>query len=409
MVDWDRVERLRKSGWDWEEVAEDPKVGFHAAPGSGDPGRALLVLYQRRRGRTDHAEVTPINPSKRLSDVSERTWGLARIGYLLAPLIGVWALIAFLAPSPVGLVLPAVPYVALILVAVVCLLLYGLLRTGQRWNRIYRNTLVTGVVVGLVFTGVVALTGTVLFGCPYLPPSTSLSSQPAPGWAKANVASWEQEGKPVFYFYGATWCPYCSASSWAMWKALTEFQVGYDGAIGGLPGTSFEYSSNDAAGPYTPEVVLSNAQVSSPAVDFPASEYLWTPTSGTEGTFPATSNCVQQAYVSAYSGGSIPFVALNGQYIHGGTSLILPDQISTWANGANGGYTTVATDVLQETGAPWSAMHVQAGWICAFLLHCQGYATVASFLNADPALSDPGKYQWTPAMVGLVDSDLAQL
>jgi len=62
MVDRDRVEELRSKGWDWEKVAVDPKVGFHAAASAGDPGPTLRPLYHRckAKGRRD-----PILPARR--------------------------------------------------------------------------------------------------------------------------------------------------------------------------------------------------------------------------------------------------------------------------------------------------------------------------------------------------------
>ena len=408
MVDWDRVEELKSKDWGWDAIAADPKVGFHADTSVRDSGRALRGLYHRRKSRQNRqGETDAPKPSKKEVEAKERKWTLVRIGYLATPLAGLWFLLAYVAPSPVGVIVPAIPWLALVLAAAAFVLLFGLWRTsGPRWTPAFRSTLVYGVVLGLVVSGVIGLTGYALFGCPYLPPT--LGSQPAPGWGSAAASAWQENGKPVFYFYGATWCPYCSASSWALWKALTEFQTGFSGSTSGIPGTSFQYSSDDAAGPYTPEVVLGFAQVNSPVVAFQVNEYYWTPTSGSEA-FPSTSNCVQQAYVTAYSGSSIPFVAINGQYIHGGSTLIAPSDMATWSDGANGGTSTVSTDVLQETGTPWTVIQGQAGWICAYVLKSNGYSTVASFLAANPALSAPGKYQWTSAMTGLVNGDLSQL
>src|SRR5271170_647676 len=121
MVDWDRVEQLRSKGWDWEEIAEDPKVGFTADAASGDPGRALRVLYHRRRGRSPKKEEEPKKGLKNVDAVESR-WTLLRIGYLLVPVVAVWFAIAYVAPSPVGLILPAIPYIALVLIGVVFVL-----------------------------------------------------------------------------------------------------------------------------------------------------------------------------------------------------------------------------------------------------------------------------------------------
>ncbi|MFI5415389.1 MAG: hypothetical protein ACHQ16_07010, partial [Candidatus Lutacidiplasmatales archaeon] len=51
MVDWELVERRRSKGWEWDRIAEDPKVGFHADDSAGDAGRALRALYYQRRSK----------------------------------------------------------------------------------------------------------------------------------------------------------------------------------------------------------------------------------------------------------------------------------------------------------------------------------------------------------------------
>ncbi len=388
MVDWDRVEQLRKAGWAWDEIAEDPKVGFQAAKGA-DPGRALHVLYRKRQGRGDQKESAAPKPSKRVAEELERKWTLARIGYLVVPLVAVWAVVAYLAPSPVGLILPTIPYVALILAIAVVVLVYGLLRSARRWNKVFRNTVVGGLVLGLMFTGVVALAGVLVFGCPVLPPAAALGSQPGPGWAVASVSPWQENGLPILYFYGASWCPYCSASSWAIYKALTEF-----GTLSGQY-TSFSSSSDVYAG--TPEMVLGNAQLTSSNISFVVSEDL----SGVDGTFPSTSNCYESAYVSAYSGNSIPFVVVNGQYIHGGTTLIDPQDLSAYTSGNTGGSgaTTVESQVHAESGSAWTTISPQAYWIMAYLVKATG-APVGYLAK---------QYGWSSATESGVQADLAMI
>ena len=406
MVDWDRVEQLRSKGWDWDRIAADPKVGFHPEASVRDEGRALRALYHRHRSKEGRRESEPTRPTRKDEAAHERRWTLPRVGYLLVPIFGLWALLAYLAPSPVGVLIPAFPYLLIALAGAAFVLFFGLFRTQEkRWTPLFRTTLIVGIILGLVVAGVVGISSYVL-GCPYLPPS--LASEPA-GWSKASVSPWQEGGSPVFYFYGATWCPYCSASSWAMWKALTEFQTGFNGGTNGIPGTSFYYSNPGDVYPSTPEVVLGLASVSSPAVAFQVSEYLWTLSSGVAGTFPGTSNCIQQAYVSAYSGGSIPFVVINGQYIHAGATIIDPNDLSTWADSANGGYGAVASSVLEESGTPWSVVQSQAAWITAFVVKSDGFSTVAAFLTANPGLKNPANYQWTSSMQSLVNTDLGQI
>ena len=341
MVDWDRVEELRSKGWDWDKIADDPKVGFHPDTSVQETGRALRGLYHRQRSRQRRQGPAPeaAPPSKEEREKAERKWTLPRVGYLLVPIFGIWFVIAYIVPSPVGLILPAIPYLALALVLVAFLLLFGLFRSsGKRWTKVYRTTLVAGIVLGLVVSGVIALGGILFFGCPVLPSASSATTQPGAGWTSVSVSPWHENGLPVVYFYGATWCPYCSASSWAIWKALSGF--------GTVSGTSLMYSGEDSI----QEIVLANAQYSSSYITFLVSE----DTSGVTGNFPSTSNCVEQAYVSAYSGSSIPFVAVNGQYIHGGSSLISPpNQFGSETP------QQVWSEVQNENGTAWSVVQGQ--------------------------------------------------
>jgi len=395
MVDWDRVEQLRSKGWDWDEIADDPKVGFTADPGAGDPGRALRVLFHRRRSKEGSKEPSPKKGKKNV-DALESKWSLLRVGYLLVPIFAVWFVVAFFAPSPVGLILPAIPYVALGLAVVAFVLIYALWRAEKRWSKVFRNTVIGGVVLGLVFTGAVGLTGSLLFGCPYLPPSTSLSTEGGPGWTHGNMAPWQDGGKPVVYFYGATWCPYCSAGSWALWKALAQF-----GTVTGTP-TGYSSLSDVAAG--TPEVILANAQVSSANITFQVSE----DTTGIDGTFPGTSNCYQAAYVGAYSGSSIPFLVVNGQWIHAGTPITNPTGLAsyTYSQSSGTGAGVVFGQVQSENssgGSAWPAVAPQAYWIMAYLAHACG-AT-----NSGGVAWLATQYHWSTSTRAAVTSDLLQI
>ena len=386
MVDWDRVEDLRAKGWDWDEIADDSKVGFHPDASVKEPGRALRGLYHRQRSRQarrgEERRVKP--PSKQEREEAERKWTLVRGAYLFLPIVGLWFVFAYLVPSPVGLILPAIPYLALVLVVVAFLLLFGLFRsTAKRWTPVFRSTVIWGVILGLIFSGLVALGG-VLFGCPFLPPAAAGTTQPAPGWVSFNVAPWHENGLPTLYFYGATWCPYCSASSWAIWKALNGF--------GSVSGESFMYSAEDSI----PEVDLANAQFTSNNVSFVVSE----DTSGVTGTFPSTSNCFEAAYVSAYSGSAIPFVVINGQYVHGsatgGGTLISPGDVQ--------GYTTgqLQLNVTHEQGPEWSVVQGQTWWMMAFL---------AKSCGATPSnLASQSYYHtWSASTQTSVGNDLAAI
>ncbi|MCI4338949.1 MAG: DUF929 domain-containing protein [Thermoplasmata archaeon] len=390
MVDWDRVEELRSKDWDWNRIAEDPKVGFHPDASVHDAGRALRGLYHRQRSREGRTgkESTDARPSKKSAVLTESTWNLPRLGYLLTPTFGVWFLLAYLAPSPVGILLSAIPWLAIALAVAAFILLFGLLRSsGKRWSPTFRTTVLTGVVLGLLVAGSAGVVGYLAFGCPYLPPQSTLAGEPG-GWYKASANAWQEDGKPIVYFYGATWCPYCSASSWAIWKALSDFS----NSVGNVP-TS--YSSDDPAGPYTPEIVLANAQVTSSTIAFQVSE----DTSGSQGNFPGTSNCYQQAYVSAYGGGAIPFLVVGGIYVHFGASLVAPTSLSTWADGQNGGASAVQSSVATESGAPWSAIQTPAWWLMAFMAKGSGV----------PVTTLASEYHWTTATQTAVTGDLNQI
>ncbi len=384
MVDWDRVEELREKGWDWDRIADDPKVGFHPDTSVREAGRALRGLYHRQRSRERRQEPTSVKPKKAIEE-RERRWTLLRIGFLLAPLLGIWFVAAYFVPSPVGIIVPALPYLALVFAVAAFLLVFGLWRaSGPRWSTALRTTLVTGIVLGLVIAAVLALGGVLFYGCPYLPSAATGTSQPGPGWTSVQVSPWQENGKVVIYFYGATWCPYCSASSWALYKALTEY--------GTVTGVQLDYSSATDVYPTTPEVVLANLQVSSSVVAFQVSE----DTSGVEGSFPGTSNCFQQAYYSAYGGGSIPFASVNGQYIHGGATLIDPALLQTWAGS---GASTVQSSVLSESGSPWSVIQSQAWWVMAFIAKGSGV----------PVSQLASTYHWSPATAQSVSTDLGQI
>jgi len=392
MVDWDRVEDLRSKGRDWEEIADDPKVGFHPDASVQEPGRALRGLYhrQRSRARRQGEDTATPGPSKQDREKVERKWTLPRIGYLLLPIFAIWFTIAYLVPSPVGLVLPAIPYLALGLVVAAFLLLFGLFRSSApRWSKVYRTTLVLGVVLGLVISAVIALAGVLFFGCPYLPPAASGTQQPGgQGWISVSAAPWHQGGLPVVYFYGATWCPYCSASSWAIWKALSGF--------GTVSPVSFTNSAEDNI----PEVDLSAAQVNSanPAITFIPN----LDTSQVTGTFPGTTNCVEQAYVSAYAGGSIPFLVINGVYVHGGATIIQPSAVASYST------TTMQQDVGSATGQPWSIVQVQTWWMMAFMAKSAG-ATPGNLAQQPYYSGWSNAAVWGSNTQSTVASDLAQI
>ena len=399
MVDWDRVQELRRKGWDWADIAKDLKVDFHPDASAGSPGRALRALYHRTGRRVQAAEAQETKTKRPRKEELERRWTLTRVGYALVPAVALWFVLAFVAPSPVGLLVPAVPYLALVLAGVGFVLTYALWRKadGRRWTKVYQRTVVGGVVLGLVIAGTIGLAAVIVFGCPYLPPASSLSGSTAPGWESGPLPAWQSNGAPVVFFYGATWCPYCSASSWAIYKALTEY-----GTVSNAPA---DHSSLSDVYPGTPEVVLAGITLGSknahgPAISFQAAE----DTSGNEGSYPGTSSCYQQAYVTAYASG-IPYLVVNGQMVHIGT-LVDPLSLApwNWANSSDtlSGAATVRAAVLNETGAPWSNVQGQAWWIIAIIANDLGYTTVTvSTLGSE--------YNWSASTLQNVTSDLRSI
>jgi hypothetical protein len=392
MVNWDRVQELHRKGWDWADIAADPKVDFHPDASAGSPSRALRALYHRTGRKVEVAEAAAAESRRPRKEEAERRWTLPRILYLVVPAVGLWFLLAFVAPSPVGILVPAIPYLALVFAGVAIVLLYVLYRhtEGPRWSPALRKTVVYGVVLGIVVAGGIGLVGTLIFGCPYLPPASSLSGAGGPGWNTGALPAWASNGAPVVFFYGATWCPYCSASSWAIYKALSEY--------GTVSGASLYHSSLTDIYPGTPEVILAGVSLGTknghgPGVDFQAAE----DTTNVDGSYPGTSSCTQQAYVSSYAGG-IPFLVVNGQYVHLGT-LIDPANLASWnwSNSGNSlsGASTVQSSVASESGAPWTVVQDQAWWTMAYIARAIG----------TPVPTLASEYGWSASTTANVEND----
>jgi hypothetical protein len=364
MVDWELVERRRSKGWDWDRIAEDPKVDFHADDAAGDPGRALRALYYQRKSKTKRR---PSPSSSGAVEVEPGSgWSLERVAAIIAPLLIVWFVIAYFIPSPVGTYLPAIPDLIVIMLLGVGLLAFAMLRSANRWTTGIRNALVAGVVLGVVFAGAFGVAALVS-GCPTL---TSQTSGEPSSFEKANNALWSENGAPVFFFYGSAACPYCSASSWAMMVALEAF--------GSLSGTYYDRSNPSDVYPNTPEVVLANAALQSKWVSLNVAES----TDDNEITAASTSGCVESSYVSSYdSVGSIPFVVIGGQYFHIG-AMVNPASLA----GLNA--TTVQEQITAQSGSAWNAISPTAYLLEAFLVKANGGqpASIANNPSVAPLL-----------------------
>ena len=351
MVDWDRVERLRSRGWDWDRIAGDEKVDFHAEEGAGEPGRALRAIYYQRRSRQQRRPGEGGKGAGGGKDLEDKPrWTLARAGFVVTPLFAIWFVLAYFYPSPVGVYISAVPLLAIFLFAGAAVLAFGLLRSSERWSTTHRNALIMGVVLGLVVSGGFGLAA-IAEGCPNLTPATVAEPN---SWLKANNNPWQDNGAPVMYFYGAYACPYCAATAWAVYYATTRL-----GSVTNVQGT---YSSPDDLYKSTPTVRVDELSVQSQWVSLKSTEN-HDPTN-TIGITPA--GCTLQAYVSAYDTGGIPFLVINGQYVHTGTIVNQP--------GANGftlneyTFAQIMGNLNNQSGPAWDIVSTAAYWLLAFLV-----------------------------------------
>lgn len=210
-----------------------------------------------------------------------------------------------------------------------------------------------------------------------LPPASSLSSEPS-GWASGStITPWQLNGHPVLFFEGATWSPYSAASSWVIYKALVSF--------GGLSGVPLNYSSEDDI----PEAVVAGVGVSHGPIAFLVAE----DTSGTVGQFPTITNPTEQAYITAYGGSAIPFVVINGQYVHGEASLASPSAVSPFTT------QQMESAALTESGSAWMVIASETYLTLAFIVESLG-VTPASLAT---------EYHWSPNLTSGVESALSSL
>jgi len=105
--------------------------------------------------------------------------------------------------------------------------------------------------------------------------------------------------------------------------------------------------------------------------------------------------------VTAYSGGSIPFFVINGRYVHGGSTIVNPAQLSqySYVNSGTSGWSQVQSQVINENGTAWNAISGSAWWIMAYLAKSTGL----------PVSQLASTYHWSAATKSAVSSDLAQI
>ena len=301
MVNWDRVERLRSKGMDWDSIVADPKVNYTAPEGVEDSGRALKALYYSRKSknkvRKGKADTEGEGTGRRLKRL------LVPVGLMIAVAGGIWTLFAF-ESSLISVFLPAFPDVLLIAAAGAVLLGVGLILGTSSLAEVWKKPLAAGIALGLGISGVLALIA-VGTGIPVLHPLNV--SEPG-NWGSENPrnAAWTSGGLPVVFYYGSIACPYCSAGSWAFVRALSQF--------GTWSGLGYAYSSPTDVYPNTPEVDLTQASFSSNYLSVDIKE--GNNDQNTGAGMPSIS-FVEQDYLNEYdSQGSIPFYVVGGFFVY---------------------------------------------------------------------------------------------
>jgi thiol-disulfide isomerase/thioredoxin len=122
------------------------------------------------------------------------------------------------------------------------------------------------------------------------------------------------DGKPLVFYMGAEYCPYCAAERWPMIVALSRF-----GTFTNLGQT---FSSSTDTDPNTPSFSFHGATYTSKYLTFQAKELQTNQPDGKGGyTTLDTLTADQQALVSQFdSNGSYPFVDFGNQALISGAS-----------------------------------------------------------------------------------------
>lgn len=357
MTDWDRVERLRAKGLDWETIADDEKVGYNAPDGVTDKGRALKGSYLSRRstGRRSGKGGKGRNGSESSGEAipKSRMPLVVLIGLIVLIGAGIWALMA----KTIGYVAEAPPGVLSLLVGVAIgavIIGVGLLGGLSPLNDVWKKGLVIGLVVGLVLGG-----GAGLYelgaGAPNLNTTCDATPPSGGGYCHSQNAIWESNGLPVVFFMGSIACPYCSASSWAIFQAMSAF--------GSFSGQTPDRSNPGDTYPETPEIALDDATYTSNFVQFNIEE-------GNDDnsiTIPSLSvheNALAETYDS---GGSIPFFTIGDRFIHSG-SFVNPGVFHPNGTDSDGiSYSEAQAEMADQSSAVYQGVEPVALWLEAYV------------------------------------------
>lgn len=182
--------------------------------------------------------------------------------------------------------------------------------------------------------------------------------QTASGPYGGSSTLWKVGGKPVFYYFGFDYCPFCAASRWSMVTALARF--------GTWSGLEYMTSSKTDVYPGTPTFTFVHAKLQSPYVDFQEVE--------NETNIPLASggyatlqkpNATQLAALNTYDNqpylpsggqpGSVPFMDVANRYIWSG-SLYDPGVLAglSWsaiARAVHDGTSPAGTNILAGANA----------------------------------------------------------
>ncbi|MFI5041068.1 MAG: DUF929 family protein [Acidimicrobiales bacterium] len=153
-----------------------------------------------------------------------------------------------------------------------------------------------------------------------IPPSTlaqaAASTKVTNGPKPITAPPLTEGSKPLVFYYGAEYCPYCAAERWPMVTALLQF-----GQFTGLAAT---HSAANDVNPNTATFSFSGSSYSSQYVAFNGVETqtntgapLDTPTAAQQQIVQTYDNV---PYVSSSAVGTIPFIDFGGKYLQSGAS-----------------------------------------------------------------------------------------
>jgi hypothetical protein len=122
-----------------------------------------------------------------------------------------------------------------------------------------------------------------------------------------------ENGKPVLFYAGGEFCPFCAAERWALIMALSRF--------GSFAGIETNTSSTSDIYPGTPTFTFVKASYTSPYLVFDAKEIFGaTETTPLQSLTSAESSIYSTYDTPPYTAGGIPFMDFGGLYVTSGGS-----------------------------------------------------------------------------------------